>query len=170
MFFKCLNTGNRVGDEGYEALAEGLLCNQFLASADLSYNPVSVDGCKALAEGLKCNYTLTSIDLSGACIDDEGCTALAEGLKENTALALINLAGTLSLLLLQYWVFCYPLPACLQHVHLCACVSSSSYTPGADVFRLHGANNAVGADGCRALAETLKCNKSLTSIGLYGEL
>ncbi|XP_015775400.1 PREDICTED: nucleotide-binding oligomerization domain-containing protein 2-like isoform X3 [Acropora digitifera] len=83
-------SGNRVGNEGADALAKGLKENSTLTSLILDYNQIGDVGADALAKGLKENSTLTLLYLSGNQVRDLGADALGKGWKENSMLRFLR--------------------------------------------------------------------------------
>eukprot|EP00435_Cladocopium_sp_Y103_P074443 s374_g48.t1 len=85
-----LDLGNsEIGDQGVEALAEGLKSNGSLQWLHLGFNNISDRGAQALAESLKSNGSLGLLDylnLVSNNIGDRGAEALAESLKSNGSL------------------------------------------------------------------------------------
>ena len=67
--------GNRIGDEGARALADGLRETETVTVMWLSLIGIGDGGARALADGLRENATVTSVNLNDNQIGDRGCAA-----------------------------------------------------------------------------------------------
>ena len=72
---------NRFGPKGVEFLAEALKTNKPLQTLHLGYNKIGNEGAIAIAEALKINKTLQTLDLKNNWIEDEGKFAIEEVIK-----------------------------------------------------------------------------------------
>jgi len=83
---------NRIGDEGLQALAGGLVnCN--LEEFNLSNNMFSVLGLRSLGELVQRATRLKSLNLCGNTIDDEGLQCLVEDMPNCCSLQTLYLSG-----------------------------------------------------------------------------
>ncbi len=88
-------SGNKIQDDGAEALADALGANTTLTSLNLLYNDISPDGAKSLAEALKSNITLTCLDLTDQSVTD---SIIAPLLEKNKTLKMTTSSQLTSLL------------------------------------------------------------------------
>eukprot|EP00435_Cladocopium_sp_Y103_P073598 s374_g44.t1 len=79
-------SGNEIGDDGAQALGDGLKENKSLVLLLLENNSIGDAGAQALGEGLKENRSLEKLDLNSNSSGDAGAQALGESLKENRSL------------------------------------------------------------------------------------
>eukprot|EP00434_Breviolum_minutum_P041441 symbB.v1.2.036863.t1/scaffold5299.1/size28666/2 len=77
---------NHIGDDGSQALAEGLKENSTLTHLVLRGNTIGPRGAEALAEGLKQNSTLMDLNLKSNNIGPRGVEALLSMFQQNTTL------------------------------------------------------------------------------------
>ncbi|CAE7245105.1 NLRC3, partial [Symbiodinium natans] len=132
-----------------QALADILAENLLLVKIDLRECGVDVAGAQALGAALKLNKTLKELDLRwNADIGDEGCKALAEGLAENRSLERIDLGG------------CRIATAGAQ------ALGTALKANGTLKDLYLGYNDALGAEGCEALAEGILRNVGLVEVNL----
>jgi Ran GTPase-activating protein (RanGAP) involved in mRNA processing and transport len=71
---------NQLGNEGIEAIADGLVANQTLKKLDLRSNGIEVEGALAISSVLKKSTSLTTLSLGMNQVGDLGAAALAQGL------------------------------------------------------------------------------------------
>merc|ERR1740124_1217320 len=65
-------SGNDIGDEGAESLADALAKNTTITNISLSDNHIKPEGAESLADALAKNTTITNINLSENHIKPEG--------------------------------------------------------------------------------------------------
>ena len=84
-----VHIGNKIGDKGAKALAEGLKENKTLTYLDISSTSSFGDGLMYL--DATDNLWMVII---GNRIGDEGAKALSDSLKENKTLKVLDISGT----------------------------------------------------------------------------
>jgi len=95
---KLVLTGNEVGDDGVQALSEGLKessnnADSRLHYLDLDWNDVTDVGAGHLAEVLLGNNSLKSLSLAHNSIGDRGAVAMADALPSDLALQRLDLSS-----------------------------------------------------------------------------
>ncbi|CAF1667628.1 unnamed protein product, partial [Adineta ricciae] len=76
-------SGNRIGDEGAQHIANALRTNTTLTTLDLSGNEIGDEGAQHIADALRTNTTLTTLHLSWNAIGAEGAQHIADALPTN---------------------------------------------------------------------------------------
>ncbi|KAI9325797.1 hypothetical protein DFJ73DRAFT_868353 [Zopfochytrium polystomum] len=82
-----------IGDEGINALADGLKSNRSLRELVLSYNSFSSAGVAALSDALTVNCSTRFLDLSWNKIDAVGAAAIAGALAKNHTVEILDLSS-----------------------------------------------------------------------------
>ena len=139
---------NSIGDQGLQALAEGLVnCN--LEALDLSGNELteSVSGLRSLGALVRRSTNMHTLTLFGCSLTDEGLQSFVEGMTQQCNLTKLDLSCNDSITG-NGWAYLSPL---LRAEHCTLCTLS-----------VDGIN--IDDDGAAALANGLVGNKSLTTL------
>ena len=170
-------SNNLIGDAGLEALAGSLVDNRTLRKLSLSSNTeisvtgvrsvsqilqsgtsgleyldldeinISDEGGNMLADTLSVNNSLVSLSLRGVSIGDDGLRALALGLTHNTHLKFLDLSGNSAITSLG-------LRSLEEYLGSPSCALKEL-----NLYRIN-----IGDEGAQALADSLRRNKSLSSL------
>ena len=140
--------------EGVKAITDALMVNRSLQVLDLSGNPISA-GVVHIAEFLTHNHSLLKMNLS-ECGDlsDVGAAQIADGLQRNTSLKILDVSE------------------CGLKLDNCGLKSlGSALELNCSLEELDLTwNDAVTGVGLLALGESLKRNRGLKTLRLYGRL
>ena len=140
-------SGDGLGLNECNALAETIKHNSTITQLDLSYNDLGEGECIALAEAIKHNSTITQLNLSDSLRGDSQCTALAEAVKYNSTITELD----------------------LSYNHLFAGDSNAfadAIKHNSTITQLDLSYNQLDDDGCTALAEAIKHNSTLIQLDL----
>eukprot|EP01012_Entosiphon_sulcatum_P032605 TRINITY_DN41447_c0_g1_i1.p1 TRINITY_DN41447_c0_g1~~TRINITY_DN41447_c0_g1_i1.p1 ORF type:complete len:600 (-),score=97.31 TRINITY_DN41447_c0_g1_i1:4-1803(-) len=135
---------NDIGNEGAQAISHVLLQNDSLTRLNIRGNNVTPDGLRFLAKMLQTNQTLASLDLSDNNIGDEGAELLATALTSNRSLTQLTLS---------------------KRVEDAGAVALAMMLQANTTLReLDLRDNRIGHEGLRAFVNTLKENRTVTSL------
>lgn len=87
--------GNRIGDDGAQAIANALLSNKTLTSLNLEYNDITSKGILSVSQALAHSASLQELSLAANDLRFGGTEHLADGLAVNQTLISLDLDSTL---------------------------------------------------------------------------
>ena len=169
-----------IDDQGMKSLASALEMNGSLQMLDLSWNrAVTGIGLMALGESLKRNKGLKTLDISYCSIDDQGMMSLASALEMNGSLEELNLSGNRVVTGIGHMALGESLKRNrgLKTLNISRCgIDDQGMMSLASALEMNGSleelnlswNVAVTGIGLMALGESLKRNRGLKSLMLYG--
>ena len=144
-----LRLGNNIGDVGAEAFARMLEHNTTLKVLDLSGNSsITARGVTFLANALKKNTALTTLNLSMTNVKHKACSALSSMLAVNKTLTTLDVSSNN--------IGDRGLKSLLEFIQ----------NRNRGLTTLSIANNRITSAGANILAETVRENKTLTSIDI----
>ena len=141
-----------ITEKGCKAIGDALMVNRSLQVLDLHNNPISA-GVVHIAESLKRNHSLLVVNL-GSCgnLADIGAAHIADGLRHNNCLKKLDITD------------CGLCDRCTKS--LASALEVNISLEWLDLSE----NSAVTAVGLMALGESLKRNRGLQTLRLYGWL
>ncbi|NGX58086.1 MAG: hypothetical protein K940chlam3_00987 [Chlamydiae bacterium] len=162
------------GTDEVEAM---LTMNTSLETLDLLHCDLGEEGMNAIARGLSANHTLVHLELGGISVPDDWGSRMFEGLKENTTFKYLDLfaieiteqvASDILVNLLRL--------SCLEELHM---VRSELGPDTREIGRALGENtsikkleiaqNNIGSEGVKWIAEALIHNRTLTELSLQSD-
>lgn len=148
-YVTCLRLGNNICNGGAEELARMLEHNTTLKVLDLSGNSsILAGGVTFLATALKKNTTLTTLILSESNVKQKACVALSSMLAVNKTLTTLDVSSNN--------IGDRGLKSLLEFIQ----------NRNRGLTTLSIANNRITSAGANILAETVRENKTLTSIDI----
>jgi Ran GTPase-activating protein (RanGAP) involved in mRNA processing and transport len=139
---------NGIREEHIRGLADALSINRMLLSVNLSGNDLGIEGAQALAAALKVNTVLKKLDLFQARVNVAGAQALAEALVVNTSLIEIDLSHNQEMSLPGLNAF------------------TTALKKNTSLRSINFEKATTDSLVLDAVAESLRVNKSLTSISI----
>ena len=179
--FKTLHISEcHLDDQGVKSLASALEMNGSLEELNLSWNrAVTGIGFMALGESLKRNRGLKTLNISYCGIDDQGMKSLASALEMNGSLEELNLSWNRAVTGIGFMALGESLKRNrgLKTLNISRCgIDDQGMMSLASALEMNGSleelnlsrNVAVTGIGLMALGESLKRNRGLKSLMLYG--
>ena len=135
-----------ISDEGCQSVAEFLQTNRSLTHLSLRFAMISNRGAEALGNALQSNCTLTHLSLPENKISGVGAAALSTGLQSNSVLMYLDLSWN------------------VDGDSIAMALASALESNCA--LRCLFVKDMIGPRGFLALARALRCNRTLTCLGL----